>query len=614
MVIFALCVLLRAALAFWTDPASDYIGSASCQLEGILTGPGPVDWQPAEQRKGMTQSELWQSNAWTTLDFGRSPLFAQSSRFLKLHNPSDRPARVQAFLVLDPDILDKKPQQTSIDEDEIFTTPNKAEHSTDSLRAIFEASARTAPLNQATPYALSLLDKLKLALGLGESLDLNKLRTSVLPRYACERECKWVSAEPSIASDMLSNLSQAFYLAPQTQGVYFLPPGGCMLFGPIIFNPAGIGNYTSALLVRLKYGKQDSVLHRVELRGEGQYSRLAFQASTTYRKTGQYHKSTLNGLEFSSLEFNISQEDLRDVLTVNNGEVRLPQTVTFTRRFEAQNVGSIPLLITQISIEGQGCERFGVLIHDCDSQIQVEPKGTVSWNVSYTTEFRETDVQTRLWVQATEAFFYIPLEVTVKLGDLVRWAEWRETNVGSWEYLAADTALLLQILIATGCLLAIGKDAVWPPSSAGSCLKSSRELVCRLPYTSLCDISHSPRFSPAPAVPTPPLHSPVSSPLPLPLDDNSKKPETSVKPRKVKKPKANILKFAPKAPQNTDNCEGVALFATRQPLAKGKRSKSEADDQGSESFTTTHTEEELEDVYLDDFKTRQGLFNGFSFV
>jgi len=612
MVIFALCVLLRAALALWTDPASDYIGSATCQLGETLASPGPVDWQPADPRKGLTLTELWQSNAWTALDFGITPLYAQSARFLKLHNPSDRPVRVQAFLLLDPEILDKKLQVPSYDEDEIFTAPDKAEQPSDSLRVIQEASSRTPAPNPTAPAQLSLLDKLRLALGLTQPLDLAKLRTSVLPRFVCERECKWIPSESSLTFDLLSNLSQAFYLSPQTQGVYFLPPGGCMHLGPILFNPTGIGNYTSVLLVRLKSGKHDSIIHRVELRGEGEFSRLAFQAWTTYRKTGQYHQSTLRGLELSSLEFNVSQEDLRDVLTVHNGEVRLPQAVTFTRRFEAQNVGSIPLFITQVSIEGQGCERFGVLIHDCDSPIRVEPRGTVAWNVSYTTEFRETEVQTRLWVQAAEAFFYIPLEVTVKLGDLVRWAEWKGRDVDSWDYFTADTALLVQIVLATGCLLAIGKDAVWPTPSLRVSIKSSREVVKRT-YEPLHEMSHSPHFS-ATLVPLPlPTPSQFPTSPPPPLDEIPKKQEVCIKPRKVKKPKASVLKFAPKAPQNADNSEGTALFATKQPCAKVKRSKSE-EDQGSESFTTTHTEEELEDVYLDDFKTRQGLFNGFSFA
>lgn len=616
MVTFAFCVLLRASYVLWTVGASDPVGGAVCQSAEATESAGPIDWQPADMRKGLTQTELLSSNAWTTLHFGVAPLQVSLPRYLKLHNPADRLARVQAFLILEPETLDRKYQQLLPDEDEIFTVPETAEQPSDSMRAIHEASSRLPPVSFRQPNDQTLLERLFLALGRHQATDLTKLQTNMLPKYVCKRDCRWVPTDPN-AYELMSNLSQAFYLSPEAQGVFYLPPGGCMHLGPIVFHPSGIGHYHAILLIRLKYSKSDAILHRVELTGEGQYARLAFQASTIYRRSGQFD-SHVRSQEYSSLEFNVTQEDLLDQMTVQNRQVSLPQTVTFTRRFEAQNVGSMPLFLTGVSLDGQGCTRFGIHIHDCETPRLVQPQGVVFWNVSYTPEFVETDVHTQLWMHATEAFFYIPLEVSLVLLDLTRLSEWRSVDVHSWTHLAADTALLLQTILATGCLLAIGKDAIWPPQQTTVKVQSSREQVNHLALPPMQELTRSPHLSPVPA-PVQPLtvcHVQSSSLPPLltlPVEDPSIKREVN-KTRKVKKLKASILKFAPTAPQTTDNGDSGTVFATKQPYVKRIRCKSEAEDQGSESFTTTHTEEELEDVYLDDFKNRQGLFNGFSFA
>lgn len=586
--------------------------------------------------KGLTYGEVrhWHrqagktpSLASSTLQFGTFPIKTRSERYIQVHNPTNEPILVQFHLLPDDieSILWQGCNSTNsntpsfdLDDEECENCQEAVSlHCSSDAEEVRNLSAQLLP--PLPPKHFSVLDKVAFQLSqhLRERLSF---RLDALPRYKYVGKGEWVLQSQEVNGYMVRKGVQGFFLAGQARNAVLIAPGQSKVIGTVSFEATAIGEYRGKLLIRTNA----SIFDVIDLTAEAKYARIAFRREISYQHSRP--KVRASAPDMSSLDLSILEEDLRD--QVDRTTQRLPSSVKVTKYFQAENVGTTELRISKVLINGKFCSLMGLSINNCDQTYILKPNQTLELAISYEFTFVQRELQAFLWVFTEEDGFYLPLKVNIYVEDLGKYAKLRSYEPDSVSYWLSELFTLLDILISVGYLVIVGKDVLIKPEIVHFRLFSAQKCANVEPFC--LKIRIQPPVLMRKIVPEPeePEILPPSQPI---LSENPPK-ITSLKPKKCKKIKSSILKFAPNtlnSPNKPETTESHDIIATNRLLLTKKKQKSmgsgeilvgeiESEQPGGpdlqlfESSTTTHSEDgETESEYLDYYKTRQGLFSGF---
>lgn len=568
----------------------------------------------------------------STLHFGTFPLKTRVQRVIPVHNPTPRPLLVQLYLL--PDDIDSILWQgcnttnarlavfdLEDDECENCHQVNSLRCSTDleEIELVRNLTTQAAP---GLPSDLSAQDKVTIHLRTARR-DKASYRLDTLPKYKSAGRGEWVLPNPDVNPHMLGKGVQGFYLSPKARNPVLIEPGQTELIDAVYFEATAIGKYRGKVLVRTNA----SMYEVLDLSAEATYARVAFRRVLSYRQSSLKAKIRASGQDLSSLDFSILEDDIRDQMTATGG---LPPTLKVTNYFEAENVGTTDLLISHVFLNRHHCSIMGLTIESCHRSYLLKPNATMQIAVSYEVSFMQRELQAELWLFTEDDGFYLPIKLTMYLDDFSKYAKLHQSDPESAAYILSECFTLLDFLISIGYLIVVFKEILCKPEVLRFRLASTRS------YRVFKDNKYRINTQIQPPI----LHRKVVyemeepeviSPPPLiPTEDLPK--SVSSKPKKVKKTKVSILKFAPEKCESPKNEMGESgtLIATNRLLITKKKAKTVAstesqvseietekpggrDPQLFESTTTTHSEDgdSEEAEYLDDYKVRQGLFSGF---
>ena len=550
-----------------------------------------------------------------TLDYGKQLLRQRGVRYLKLQNPSNSTVDVQVFIMLEKveEVLRKDCVLTShsaLEDEELeMDSPTCAVDEKEVPSAKAWSAAGVPPMRKFMGD-WGLVEKIAAVLSsdvrsIGEEANL-----SWLPRQ--KSEGGWIPSNLEHNIDLLASQTQSFYLPDQTKGTISIPPRTSTKL-PIYFHPSALGSHVAHLFVRNNLTGQ---LEAVKLKGVTLLPRLAFERETIYKGNHQILNTRhLGQAEMTSLSFEVSKIHIIGQQVIQSGVRILPETVHFTRQYQARNVGNAPLAITKVLLDGVSCSLMGFTVANCEEGALVAPGETFAVNITYQSELLQTQAVEQLWIVAEHDAFYIPLELSIDMKD-VSPSKFQGAKKDTTTYRASEFSVLMLMIFAVGYASLILKDFLSPSSPLPMRCERERSITL-LPCPSRCK---SPQLQP---VDPPKCEPEVLQPLPMPISPTKQSSTDPPKVRKVRRHKHHpVLKFSPVVAQlQPVRTQSPELFASyrwlRKPVKPADSPEEESDEeqpQGSQGSCTTSFSEEDDDVFLDDYKTRQGLFCGFSGV
>lgn len=553
-----------------------------------------------------------------TLDYGKQLLRQRGVRYLKLQNPSNSTVDVQVFLMLEKveEVLRKDcvvlSSHNALDDEELeMNSPTCAvdENEVPSAKAW---SAAVVPPMRRFMGDWGLARKISTILNADEKSIGEEANLSWLPRQ--KSEGGWIPSNLEHNIDLLASQTQSFFLPDQTKGTISIPPRTSTKL-PIYFHPTALGNHQAHLFVRNNLTGQ---LETVKLRGATLLPRLAFERETIYNGNHQIPNTRhLGQAEMTTLSFEVSKTHIIGQQVIQAGVRILPETVHFTRQYQARNIGNAPLAITKVLIDGVSCSLMGFTVSNCEEGALVGPGETFAVNITYQTELLQTQAVEQLWIVSEHDAFYIPLELSIDMKD-VSPSKFQGAKKDSLTYRASELSVLLLMILAAGYASLIFKDFLCTATSFSIRCERERSITL-MPCPSRCK---SPQLQPI----DPPKSEPEVVQL-LPVLISPTKPASADPPkvRKVRRHKHHpVLKFSPAVTQMEPlRPQSPEVFASYRWLQKPTKpvdspeEEEESDEeqpQGSQGSCTTSFSEEDDDVFLDDYKTRRGLFCGFSGV
>lgn len=611
-----------------------------CGLQTVLAevsaGLSTADSEPSFS-KGLTYGEVRQWHrqagksailALSSIHFGTFPLKTLVQRHILVHNPTSSPLLIQ-FHVLPNDIesmlwhgcntTKTLVSAFDLDDEECENCQEAASPWCSSdLEEVEIVRNLSSQLPPAVPSDLSVLDKVAFQLR-SHRREKPSFRLDALPRYKYGKG-EWVLQSPEVNGYMLQRGVQGFFLAGRARNAVVIAPGQSETIGTVCFEANAIGDYRGKLLIRTNA----SIYDALDLSAEAQYARIAFRREISHRQSRPKVRSSapdMSTLDLSVLEEDVSQQ-------IDRITERLPAVVKVTKYFEAENVGTTELRIAKILLNGHSCSLMGLTIEDCEQTFVLQPNQTMEIAISYEFSFVQRELQAFLWLFTEEDGFYLPLKLTVYVEELGKYAQLRAVQRDSVNYFLSELFTLLDCLISLGYLLLVAKEVLIKQKLTSFRLFSNRQMAICVPF--LPQVTLKPPNLIRKCVPEP--EEPDILPCPQPTIPEDQPKSTLLKPKKCKKAKVSILKFAPSGPNSGNKSETgesqeiiatnrllLAKKAQKQPTNEALASEVESEKPGGrdsqlfESTTTTHSEDgETDGEYLDCYKTRQGLFSGFA--
>lgn len=600
-------------------------------LQAVSTELPEASNQEISFSKGLTYGEvrLWHrqaghtpSLASPTLQFGTFPIKTRAERYIQVRNPTNVPMLVQFHLLSDDieTILWQGCNSTNSNIPSFDLDDEECENCKETVS--FRCSSDTEEVRNLStnllpplpPKHFSVLDRVAVQLNQRERLSF---RLDTLPRYKYVGKGEWILQSPEVNAYMVRKGVQGFFLAGEARNAVLIPPGDSKVIGTVCFEATAIGEYKGKLLIRTNA----SIYDVIDLTAEAKYARIAFRREVSYKHSRP--KVRASAPDMSSIDLSILEEDLREQVDRSTG--RLPASVTVTKYFQAENVGTTELRISKVLLNGQFCSLMGLSIPNCDQTYLLQPNQTLELAINYEFTFLHRELQAFLWLFTEEDGFYLPLKVNIYVEELGKYAKMRSFDRDSVSYWLSELFTLIDILVSAGYLVVVGRDVLKKPEIVHFRMFSMQKCPVLEPFCLKTRVQ--PPILMRKMVPEPeeieilPLFQPI-------ISENPPK-TTSLKPKKYKKPKSSILKFSPNSqnsPNKSETPESHDIIATNRLLLAKKREKSLGnsevlvgevetgpDLQQFESSTTTHSEDgETESEYLDYYKTRQGLFSGFS--
>ena len=543
-----------------------------------------------------------------TLDYGKLLLRQRGARYLKLQNPWNNTVEVQLFLMLEKveDVLRKDcivlSSHSALDDEELETdSPTCAVDEKEVPAAKAWSEASSPPIRRFTgDWALT--SKLQAWWSRDFTSTGEEANLSWLPRQ--KSEGGWIHSNLEHNIELLVSQTQSFYLSDQAKRTISLPPRTSTKL-LIYFHPTALGSHSAHLFIRNNHTGQ---LEALKLRGETLLPRLAFDSMTIYQGTHQILNTRHPGqTEMTSLSFEVSKIHIIMQQVLQNGVRVLPETLHFTRQYRAKNLGNAPMVIKKVLLGGVSCSLMGFTVVNCDEGALVAPGEVFAVNITYESELLQTQAVEQLWIVTEHDAAYIPLELSIDVMD-VSPSKFQGTTKNSLTYRASEFSILLVMTLAAGYAYLVTKDFLTDVRSYPKRCERERS-VSFLQRVPLCK---SPQLQPM----DPPKAEPVEfEPLPLLSSPMKVSPTDPPKVRKVRRHKHPVLKFSPATNFEPIRQQAPEIFASyRWPGKPAKITDSpegESDEeQPQESQGSTSFSEE-DDVFLDDYKTRQGLFSGF---
>ena len=646
MILLRILICVCWVAAGLTEPGPGSTGSKPASIPPISHTALPAyysksltyqEFQHCAQRKTLGEKPLLRTRV---VDFGRHPLRSRLQRFVKIQNPTDSPMFAQLFVMVDGRTIEEVLQReckvrpsvgdTTLDEEEFANVTSvelpKCSADDEEVKSVAVASREAMPVRDLFTLDWPLADKLK-KVWTGDIGDLGEeARVNWLPKQKCGSSCSWVLSDPEHNSHLLESHSQAFFLSPLSQSPQYIPSHSSMLLGPVVFQPSALGVHSGTLIVR----NNVTGVEVVELRGETEFGRVAFERETICRRAQHIPATTryTNLQEMSTLSFEVSKIDITSQQLLHSGIRKLPESIEFTHIYEARNVGNSPLTVTKILVEGVSCSLKGFTVANCLERVSLLPGETMAVNVTYESSFLQNEMTVRLWIVTEFDAFYIPLELSIDMKDMSTLLDQQTVTRRSLTYLCCDLSMLLLSVLAAGYVALIVQESLrdgdLPHASLASKeIKGGRQRVyprCKSPQlVRAAGFEVNTGEDNADRQLEPPRYqSPTSVKCSAPQSPDLPKP------RKVKKQKHPIIKFAPTTVEYSPAPTPELIATTRFLMKNAKQNDSvspllarvehcgEKPRSGSQGSCTTSLDEEEADVYLDEYKTRMGLFGGFS--
>jgi hypothetical protein len=370
-----------------------------------------------------------------------------------------------------------------------------------------------------------------------------------------------VLQRPEVNGLMVQRGTQGFFLSEKARNAAILAPGEKAILGSVYFEGSGIGEYRGKLLIRTN----TNVYEAVELYAEAKYARLAFRRELSYGLARPKVRATF--IDMASIDIFITEDDILSQIDLATD--RLPAHLTVTKHFQAENVGNTELRISKVLLNAYSCELMGLRVENCDKAYAVKPSGTIEIAISYEVTFKQRELQANLCIYTEENSFYIPIKVTIDVENWGKYAKLRLFDRKSTAYCLSELFTLLDYIFSIGCLIVVFKEVLSKPEIVHFRLVSTRICTKRdqfPPKTRLQAPILMRKFVPEPDEPELTL---PSRPI---LPENQPK-SAEFKPKKCKKSKVSILKFAPQrndSPKSAKSKHNELIATNRLLLAKKK--------------------------------------------
>ena len=306
------------------------------------------------------------------------------------------------------------------------------------LKDILKLSRRMAPQNAQSLYGLSLAQKLKLMINKGFSILHRRLHKNML--YRNTDNTSFISGVmPSVRKSILQK--QGFFISPKYKNKkVVIPPGKTLTLPVLQCYPQEDSDGQMNLLMKNDYSK----LIILPISAQLGKVRLIVQ-KVIYVNEGITTSIIQKKEDYSKMIFLIYSHDLIQKVAKEVKKIIFRKSVS--RIFELKNSGNLPLLVSSISVENQGCTFNGFQITNCKG-FRLEPGQSHRLEIMLTqTGNFETELKRDIYLMMDSRVLVFSFEV--KSTDIFT------PELASWAFVSSITHVFRLVAFIFVCILVL---------------------------------------------------------------------------------------------------------------------------------------------------------------